>query len=223
VRVLHGLGGVGKTSVALAVAWHAKSRDIPVWWVRGTSAGAVAQGMRSVAIELGMSPAALSARHPADALWGLLDSQPGGWLLVLDDIDDPGVVLGEGNAVTDGTGLLRPACGAGLVLVTTRDGSASTWGSRGAGWFRLHRLKPLEAHDGARVLLDVAGADGGDQHGAGSLAARLGGLPLALRLAGRFLAEARRVPVAWDDGSEIRTFRQYEKASPGCAAREISR
>ena len=215
VRVLHGLGGAGKTSVALVAARHAKSRGIPVWWIRGTSAGSVAQGMRSVAIQLGMNPAALSARHPADALWELFDKHAGGWLLVLDDIDTPNEVLGEGNAVTDGTGLLRPVPGGGLVLVTTRDGSAPTWGSQQSNWFRLHRLKPVAPRDGAQILLEVAGAGTGDQHEAGALAVRLGGLPLALQLAGRFLAEARNVPVTWDDGSEIRTFRQYEEALNG--------
>ena len=80
--------------------------------------------MRSVAVELGLSPAALGVRHPADALWDLLDAQAGPWLLVLDDVDEPGDVLGEGNAVTDGTGFLRPVPGLGLIVVTTRDGSS---------------------------------------------------------------------------------------------------
>jgi tetratricopeptide (TPR) repeat protein len=221
VRVLHGLGGVGKTCAALAAAGHARSRGIPAWWIPATTPDAVAQGMRSVAVELGLNPAALGARHPADALWELLDAQAGPWLLVIDDVDAPGDVLGERNAVTDGAGFLRPVQGLGLILVTTRDGSARTWGSRDSGWFRLHKLDPLTARDGAQILLETAGEEAGGLHEACALAARLGGLPLALRLAGRYLAEARDVPAAWDDGSEIRTFGQYEHALSGSKFREL--
>jgi hypothetical protein len=200
IRVLHGLGGVGKTCVALAAAGHARSRGIPVWWIRATTPGAIAQGMRSVAVELGTTPATLGSRHPADVLWELLEARADRWLMVLDDVDAPDEVLGEGSAVTDGTGFLRPVQGTGLILVTTRDGSDRTWASRDCGWFRLYGLKPLAARDGAQVLLEAAGAEAGDQGQAGALAARLGGLPLALRLAGRFLAVARNVPAARDDG-----------------------
>jgi tetratricopeptide (TPR) repeat protein len=214
VRVLHGLGGVGKTSVALATARHAKSCGLPVWWIWGTSTGAVTQGLRSVAVELGASPETLGARHAADALWELLEGQAGGWLLVMDEIDAPSGILGEGNAVTDGAGLLRPVQGAGLVLVTTRDGSTTTWGDQGSSWCRLHRLEPLARQDGAQVLMEATGPDAGGQHEAGALAARLGGLPLALQLAGRSLAEAGRVPVPWND-AEIRTFRQYQAELDG--------
>src|SRR6266480_4009429 len=40
VRILHGLGGVGKTTAALAVARNAESRGIRTWWIRSTSAAA---------------------------------------------------------------------------------------------------------------------------------------------------------------------------------------
>ena len=33
--------------------------------------------------------------------------------------------------------------------------------------------------------------------------------------------EARAIPVAWDDGSEIRTFQQYEQALSGSGFREL--
>ena len=64
----------------------------------------------------------------------------------------------------------------------------------------------LDTDDGAQILLDLAGPDSGNRDQAAALADRLGGLPLALRLAGRYLADVHRRPAL---EGQITTFADY--------------
>ena len=59
----------------------------------------------------------------------------------------------------------------------------------------------LTAEQAAAVLADHAGhhPDLGSEDDARKLAARLGGLPLALKIAGSYLAEAAAIPAAFAD------------------------
>jgi tetratricopeptide (TPR) repeat protein len=210
VHVLHGLGGGGKSTLALAVAQCAQSRGIQAWWVSADETAGVDQGMRSLAIELGVSPQRLAHGSAIDLCWHVLSRYRRPWLLILDNVDDPGTDLGCGNSpVFDGAGWLRPITGErGFVLVTSRDGSAGTWGPPG-NWITTHRVGLLSAADGSLVLRELAGEDAGPEASALALAQRLGGLPLALRHAGLYIAEARRMPRGLSADGECGTFDAY--------------
>ena len=75
----------------------------------------------------------------------------------------------------------------------------------------------LPADPAAAVLADHAGHHPGlgSEEDARLLAARLGGLPLALTIAGSYLAEATAIPAAFADTGVIRTYRQYLDALQG--------
>jgi hypothetical protein len=83
----------------------------------------------------------------------------------------------------DYTGWLRPDP-AGMVIVTTRIRDPGVWGAGVA----FRELRPLDEMTAARVLGDLA-PDAGDLAGkdAMRLGRRLGGLPLAVHLAGSYL------------------------------------
>ena len=118
---------------------------------------------------------------------------------------------GREARVAEGRGWLRPVAGqVGMVLVTSRDGSQESWGS----WPERHRLEMLPADPAAGVLADHAGHHPGlgSEQDARLLAVRLGGLPLALKIAGSYLAEAAAIPAAFADTGVIRTYRQYQDA-----------
>ncbi|GAA0439470.1 ATP/GTP-binding protein [Acrocarpospora corrugata] len=195
VHVLHGLGGSGKSTLALALVKKARARGVRTWWLLADNPVSVAEGMRALTADLGASSQLLRFGSQPDVVWRLLREYRQPWLLVIDDADNPRRDLCPGDApVTDATGWLRPVEGRfGLVVVTSRDGAPEVWG-RHASWLRLHRVDPLSAADGAKVLLDLAGPMAGSVGDARALAERLGGLPLALRLAGMHLAEAHRLP-----------------------------
>lgn len=211
VHVLHGLGGCGKSTLALAVARYAQSQGIQAWWVSADEAAGVDGGMRSLAIELGVSPLRLAHGSAVDLCWRALSLYRRPWLLIMDNIDDPQGDLGCGSSpVCDGTGWLRPITGEhGFAIVTSRDGRAGTWGPPGT-WITAHRVDLLTPADGALVLGELAGEEAGAAASAVALAQRLGGLPLALRHAGLYIAEARRMPhglAAADDDCD--TFDAY--------------
>jgi tetratricopeptide (TPR) repeat protein len=211
VHVLHGLGGSGKSAVALTAAREAVAAGIRCWWLAAHDVETLAAGMTAVALELHASPEELRLGSLPDMVWRLLDSLREPWLLVIDEADDPPSVLAlPGGQVTDGTGWLRPPRGhLGTVIVTTRDTSGKTWGKAQPGWLRLRRVPGLSAEQGADVLLEVAGPDAGDRRTAVALADRLGGLPLALVLAGRYLSEVAALPASWATPDLPASFASY--------------
>jgi NB-ARC domain len=208
VHVVHGLGGVGKTRLALEVAATAMQGGRRVWWVSAVDGPSVSAGMQAVGYAAGAAAADFEHANSADVVWRYLERYPDPWLLVLDNADDPAAALSiAGTPVADAQGWVRPAPERGCVLITTRDGSTTVWG----GWTRRHRIAPLETAHGADVLLDLA-PDGGTASSAKLLAERLGGLPLALRLAGQAIAQAMTVPLQWADPSLPRSFDVYRSA-----------
>src|SRR3954454_3996278 len=52
VRILHGMGGCGKTTVARELAARAHRLGIGTWWIHAGTAESVAAGMRALAVEL---------------------------------------------------------------------------------------------------------------------------------------------------------------------------
>ena len=191
--VLAGLGGLGKSTCALVAARAAMERGWRVWWVPATDAGSLAGGMMEVlrqvqAPETVVRSVREGAATAPDQVWEYLEGgHIGGsrWLLIFDNADDPAVLTGSGTASpADYSGWFRRVR-SGMVIVTTRNKDPGTWGP--AAIFR--ELAPLDDTASAQVLADLCPAIAdprGEQ--ASSLGRRLGGLPLALHLAGNYLA-----------------------------------
>ncbi|GAB2924854.1 tetratricopeptide repeat protein [Streptomyces mayteni] len=179
VHVLHGMGGCGKTAVAWAFFQHATEEAGRVGlWVNAANRASLRAGMLAVAADRGAGDGELLAarngfRPAADLVWHHLDRSTEPWLLVLDNADDP-TILRDGH-------WLRTSP-RGCVVVTTRRSATRWW--PGA---ELQHIGVLPRDDAARVLCDLA-PDSGTVEQAAEIADRLGRLPLALTLAGGFLA-----------------------------------
>ncbi|WP_189383069.1 alpha/beta hydrolase [Streptosporangium nondiastaticum] len=210
VHVLAGLGGMGKSRVALEMAHRAHRAGRRVWWI---SLSQLSARMRAVASQLGASEAQIErAWHgpgsAADLLWKLLDKSGKPWLLVFDNADDPQQIGPVDGPVSDGTGWLRePACDHGLVVVTSRVRSQETWGP----WSLVHRISALGDEDGASLLLERTQGLGGTNEQARQLSAALGGLPLALHTAAVTVKTVNQKKVSLDDG-DVTDFESYCKA-----------
>ncbi|KUO05395.1 tetratricopeptide repeat protein [Streptomyces caeruleatus] len=197
VTVLHGMGGLGKTALALSIADEVRIGRRRVFWIAAADLHSVREAMLQVASSLGaadsqVQEAAAGAIDVADLLWSVLDEVPEAWLLVLDGADDPHA-LEEGL----GTEWIRASCG-GAVLVTTRVGSNEAW----PGVARMIRPALLSAVDGADMLIGTAElrkVSREDAEQATRLADRLGGVPLALWLAGRYMAMPASSKRRFDD------------------------
>ncbi|MCX4683253.1 tetratricopeptide repeat protein [Kitasatospora purpeofusca] len=206
---LCGMGGCGKTAIALEVAARRSAAGCRVWWVEARNGPALEAALRAVARQAGATQEELE-RDTADLLWSRLARLDTPWLLVVDNADDPALLDGPGS-LSAGTGWIRPATGPGAVLVTTRDSTRATWGQVA----RLHLLRPLTGgrlDAAARILRDHAPASAGTADEAHALAARLGGLPLALRLAGTYLEQANRTPPSFRAPATPTTYTGYLRA-----------
>jgi tetratricopeptide (TPR) repeat protein len=186
VHLLGGLGGTGKTTIALQAAQTCLAAGRRVWWVSGMEAGSLASDLLELALSLGataqdVEDVSHGRRNPADLLWEFLEAQRN-WVLVVDNADDPAALAVHGRTARDGSGWIRPSS-SGLVLVTSRNIDPRMWGRH----VTIHSVGWLTTEQGADVLLDLA-PNAGTRDEARALAERLGGLPLALRHAGYHLA-----------------------------------
>jgi pimeloyl-ACP methyl ester carboxylesterase len=210
VHVLAGLGGSGKSRLALEIAHRAQAMGRQVWWVSATR---INSGMREVANQLGAQESQVErawrgAASATDLVWRLLNACPAPWLLIFDNADEPQHLGPSDGEVALGTGWLRaPTSSTGMVVVTSRDRNADTWGS----WSTVHPVPPLDGDDGASMLIDLVGPVGGTFRQARELSGELGGLPLALRAAADYLKSVISTRV-WQGDSPIRDFESYQQA-----------
>jgi tetratricopeptide (TPR) repeat protein len=200
-HVLTGLGGVGKSAIALRVAEEALAQGRLAWWVSGGEGASLESSLLELVQALRVDRGRLEAAHarradPSDVLWEALEASPG-WVLVIDGADDIGELATAGRTAQDGNGWIRGSR-AGLVVVTSRDGDRRHWG-RG---MELHPVGWLSDSDGARILMDLA-PHAGSIADAEALSARLGGLALALHHAGSQLSSPF---------SRVTTFTGYRQA-----------
>jgi HEXXH motif-containing protein len=209
VHVLTGLGGCGKTTVALEVAHRLSPLAGHVWWVSAADREGLWGALHAVALDAGADSGEFVRAHAADVLWKRLNALTEPWLLVLDNVDDPSFLSARSQPLARGVGWLRPpGTPHGTVLVTSRESRRERW----APWTQILPVDVLDIDDGARVLLDLA-PDAGDEQEAKELARHLGGLPLALDLAGSYLALAADEP--WPVPGTPETFAEYRRDFDG--------
>ncbi|MEV4489091.1 tetratricopeptide repeat protein [Micromonospora coxensis] len=218
VRVVAGMGGCGKTTVALAAAQEARAAGWRVWWVSAVDRATLVAGMSALAREAGASAEEVAGADSdlalAGVVWRWLERVPERWLLVVDNADDPAVLAPQGTSVAGGGGWLRSA-GAGIVLVTSRVVDRRVWGHR-AAWFPLGELDQQSA---AQMVLDRMGrADEPALMGpAVAVVDRLGRLPLAVHLAGSYLGSGMAA-VGLDGYLDLlaqRSLRLLDEGAPG--------
>lgn len=174
MQAVHGLGGVGKTQLAVEYAYRYRSHYRYVVFVDAEDPDLVASQFVSLARELGLAD--VSSEQVVSQVYGrLLDHTP--WLVVFDNGERPGTLL---NALPSGD-----LGSGGHIIVTTR---RRGWSSR-AGVIDLEVFTRPEAVDLlARRVRGITAAV------ADRIAEQLGDLPLALEQAAGYMNYHRTAP-----------------------------
>jgi len=209
IWLLHGLGGVGKSTIALAVISKAKSLGVRGYWINATDRQIVQASLWRIARDLAGPESQLTGTPveagAVDAVWDVLERAALPWMIVVDNADEPQVLAADGQSLRAGNGWLRSSR-RGFVLVTSRVGYSEAWGAQ----VTARRIDPLSPRSGGQVLLDLTAGKAPSRVGtrleAEELASRLFGVPLALRAAGRYLK------LSTAEGGRVRSFRDYRMA-----------
>jgi len=171
-RALQGLGGVGKTAVAIEYAHRHQSDYELVWWIQSDQLPLVRSSLAALAGQLGLEAARATGIEAAATavLDALRRGEPyGRWLLIFDNADEP-----------DELYKIIPQ-GPGDVLITSRN-------NRWQSVFDTVQLNVFTRAESKEFLIKRA-PKGLSESDADRLAEKLGDLPLALEQAGAVQAE----------------------------------
>jgi hypothetical protein len=179
-NVLYGLGGVGKTQVAIEYAYRYASEYDIVWWIRADQTPLICTTLASLATRLEITGPQFG--RDEDAMLAVLDALRLGkpherWLLVYDNADEPEQIHG-----------LIPT-GHGHVIVTSRDRS---WAGTDA--LEIDVFKRDESKEFLRLRAPGIGDRDAEQ-----LAEEFGDLPLGLEQAAAWLSQTATAPSAYLD------------------------
>ncbi|MFE0101272.1 tetratricopeptide repeat protein [Streptomyces sp. NPDC059009] len=179
VQALHGLGGIGKSTLAAHWAATRAGHRNPVWWISADSAEGVAAGLAGLGGALqpmlggGVVPQEILQERAEQWL-----AAHEGWVVVLDNVTNPAHVKP-----------LLARVPQGRFLITSR---------RATGWHGVADpigLGVLELPEAVELFRRIHPA--GDPDGTPELCAELGCLPLAVEQAAAYCAETGIGPRAY--------------------------
>ncbi|RKK27668.1 hypothetical protein BFJ66_g16550 [Fusarium oxysporum f. sp. cepae] len=190
---LYGLGGVGKTQIALAyIYWlRQKHPDVSVFWVHASSEERFRQSYASIADECNIprrdDPKVNILVLVKEWLTKRFKRQ---WLMVIDNADDTQIFFHLQQETVrpqcERLGHYIPECAHGSILVTTRNKQAGSRLARGKPPIEVGNMTNHETNELVRTMLE--NNDIPDEEISG-LATRLENLPLALAQAASFIHE----------------------------------
>ena len=170
-QAIAGLGGVGKTQLAVEYAYREAANFALVWWVRAEVETSLRFDLEQLALTIGLVEQNTDPQRAIDAVLDFLQSKAGRWLLIFDNANNPTEVQSY-----------LPKGGRGQIIITSR---WQNW----HGFAQPVPVKVWKTPQAVKFLIKRTGRK--DKEGAAKLAEKLGYLPLALEHAGAYLAKNR--------------------------------
>jgi len=198
-QALFGLGGVGKTQIAVEYAYRHRDEYSAVLWSFAGTEQSVRGGYAAIAAMLDLPEKdSQEQAKVTDAVKRWLEQNPG-WLLVLDNADDPAMLK-----------LFLPHQGKGHILLTSR---AYTFDL--IGILSAHEVNVLSPSEAREFLLRRTSKDPlAKSPEADALAKELGNLPLALEQAGAYIKETGASFKTYLAGFKKQGLKLLEKKGP---------
>jgi tetratricopeptide (TPR) repeat protein len=184
-QALSGLGGIGKTQLALEYAYRYRDGYTDVLWIGADSPTVLLSSLVEVVKKLGlpmMEP--LDQQQVLSAFQSWLSTRRN-WLLILDNVED--------LAILDQIIPLEETRQQGHIVLTTRAQAVGTWANKitvdtmpetEGATFLLRRAKVIPRNAPLHTAAET------DQEKALEITGELDGLPLALDQAGAYIEEA---------------------------------
>ena len=170
---ISGLGGIGKSQLAIEYAYRYRADYDLAWWLRAEEPGSLAADYAALARALDLPAKDVTEQAVVlAAVRAWLEAHPR-WLLIFDNAEAPAPLKD-----------LLPRGETGHVLIT----------SRNPNFGGFAKVLPLDLWPRAESIVFLEQRTGGDGRGANALAEALGDLPLALEQAAAYcLATGERL------------------------------
>ncbi|PQE18241.1 Tetratricopeptide-like helical domain protein [Rutstroemia sp. NJR-2017a BBW] len=188
--ILHGLGGIGKTQLAITYARRHKEKYTAIFWLNANSEDSLKLSFRDIAQQV-------LRHHPSTSILSNVDQnkdldqvvnvvkswldspQNTRWLMIYDNLDNPKTSGNPDNSAVDIHQFL-PRSDHGSIIITTRSAQVRHG-------IRIH-VQKLDVREGLEIVSNMSGRKGIEKDpDAIALVKELDGLPLALSTAGVYL------------------------------------
>ena len=180
---IYGMGGVGKTQIAIEYAYRYKKDYNDIYWIRAVDQAALLSGFQELARIARCLPSGADNSKPQEVATTVLywlRSQKN-WLVVIDNLDDISIAAEFLPAIDSG----------GHTLITTRNQHSSTIPAEGL------EVSVLKEGDAVGLLLSRAGIDEAEfsshRNTAMEIVKELGYLPLAIDFAAAFIKSLKSI------------------------------
>ncbi|KAJ7734108.1 P-loop containing nucleoside triphosphate hydrolase protein [Mycena metata] len=172
IYVLHGLGGAGKTQIALKFINESSSHFSDIFFIDTSTVATIDTGLKNIALlkNFGDSP-------QDGLLW--LTSKVEEWLVLFDNADDPGINLND----------FIPQCNHGNIIITSRNPGLCVYAGSHSP------VSDMEEDDAVALLLKsaVQKATVHTEEIAAEIVKSLYYLPLAIVQAGAFISKSKNL------------------------------
>jgi tetratricopeptide (TPR) repeat protein/transcriptional regulator with XRE-family HTH domain len=209
IQAVHGLGGIGKSTLAARWARAHAGEHEATWWITADTPAGLDAGLAGLAIALEpeTSGRPLKTLVAQATSWLSAHSR---WLLILDNVTDPATIAP-----------LLDRASTGRVVVTSR--LAEGWHRLGA---KVIRLDVLSEEQAIELLGSISAQDRDDANlnGSTDLVRELGCLPLAIEQGAAYLHQTHLSPASYLDLLQKNPAVMFDQTARGAdAQRSIAR